>query len=284
MPQRRPNANTKLPTASSPRMNTESCPNSFLVSNDAEERDVLRNRRNRRFESSPIGETQQAEKSTSAAALNGPKIQASSNTPEFYLKLKAAPQSSSERMKSYCQPNDSVFRQYTLMTYSSGAMASSLYPNYNVSVPYVQPRYSTYSLQSSVGPSAGQLQAQDKKAHSTAYQAQSFPSFFNPRTASNMPHKEKVNNWIENIPIFEVENGIWRSDCYDTNYSVNWEESEFDDAAKADTISFVTHDELLYLQAKKFDSLVRKSYGSESEPKSSQRDILLDNPTLTDYI
>lgn len=283
MPQRRPNANTKLPTTSSPRMNTESCPNSFLVSNDTKERDVLRNRRNRRLESSPTGEILQAEKSTTAVALNGSKIQASSNTPEFYLKLKAPPQSSSERMKSYCQPNDSIFRQYTLMSYSSGAMASSLYPNYNVSVPYVPPRYSTYSMQSSVGPS-GQLQAQDKKGQPTAYQPQSFPSFFNPRTASNMPHKEKVNNWIENIPIFELENGIWKSECYDSNYSINWEETEFDDAVKADTISFVTHDELLYLQAKKFDSLVRKSYGLESEPRSSQRDILLDSPALTDYI
>ncbi|QLQ77824.1 hypothetical protein HG537_0A00710 [Torulaspora globosa] len=266
MPQRRPNASTKLPTTSSPRMNSESCPNSFLISNDAKDRDILRNRRNWRLEGSPIGETQQAEKSTSAAALNG------SNTPEFYLKLKAPPQSSSERMKSYCQPNDSVFRQYTLMTYSSGAMPSSLYPNYNVSVPYVPPRYSTYSMQSSVGPSAGQ----DKPS---AYQTQSFPSFFNPRTATNMPHKEKVNNWIENIPIFEIENGVWKSDCYDTNYSINWEETEFDDAVKAETISFVTNDELLYLQAKKFDSLVRKFYGSENESMN-----LLDNPTLTDYI
>lgn len=264
-------------------MNTESCPNSFLVSNDTRERDVLRNRRNRRLESSPIGGTHQVEDSAFIAANNSAKTQTPPNAPDFYLKLKGTPQTS-DRVKNYCQPNDSVLRQYSLMTYSSGPMVSSLYPNYNVSIPYLPPRYSPYSMQSSVGPSAGQLQAPDKKGQSNAYQGQSFPSFFNPRTASNMPHKEKVNNWIENIPVFEVENGTWKSECYESDYSMNWEESEFDEAAKGDTISFVTHDELLYLQAKKFESLVRKFYRSEHEPKDSQRDILLDNPTLTDYI
>lgn len=284
MVQRRLHTSTKLPAVSSPRLNTESCPNSFLIGNDGRDRDILSSRRNRRLESPPIAETYPVGKTTNAPAPSGSKTQAACNTPELYSKLKGTPQSSSERMKSYCQPSDSLLRQYTLMSYSSGPMVNSLYPNYNVSVPFLPPRYSAYSMQNNGGGQPGHIQVQDNKSQSSNYHGHSFPPFFNPRTASNMPHKEKVNNWIENIPVFEVESGVWTSNCYDSNYSINWEEIEFDNPPKDNSLSFVTHDELLYLQAKKFESLVRRFYRSDQELADSQRDVLLDNPTLTDHI
>lgn len=284
MPHRRVAASSK-PTPSMPlKMNAESCPNSFLNVAEPRERDILKSRRNRRLESSPIRDSFHMDKPTTAAPVNMSATQSACNTAEFYSKLKGTPQSSSERIKNYCQPNESMLQQYTLMTFSSGPMMSSLYPNYNVSVPYLPSRYSPYFLQNKVNGSPVQVLPKEKNNQSTTYHGQSFPAFFNPRTASNMPHKEKVNNWIENIPIFEIEGGTWESNCYDSNYSMNWEENEFDDASKMSNISFITHDELLFLQGKKFESLVRKLYKSEYESRNSRNDPLLDNPTLTDFI
>lgn len=265
------------------KINAESCPNSFLNGTECKERDILRSRRNRRLESSPIGDLLHVEMPTATAPVNLSTTQSASNTAEIYSKLKGTAHSSSERAKNYCQHNESMPQQYTLMTYSSGPMVGSLYPNYNVSVPYLPSRYS-YILQGKTNGSPGQATQPEKKPASTPYQNQSFPAFFNPRTASNMPHKEKVNNWIENIPIFEIESGQWKSNCYDSNYSMNWEENDFDDPAKINNISFITHDELLFLQGKKFESLVRKLYKSELESREIPTNPLLDNSHSTDFI
>ncbi|SCU86558.1 LAFA_0E01574g1_1 [Lachancea sp. 'fantastica'] len=98
---------------------------------------------------------------------------------------------------------------------------------------------------------------------------QTFPSYFNPRSATNMPHQEKVNKWIENVPTFVASGGDWQSNCYSVEFDVDWEEQEFD-LANLDqhqnhdptltTFSFNTADEILHLQAKRLDTLVRKVY------------------------
>lgn len=280
MPHRRIAANSKIPPSTSSKMNPSSCPNSFLNITEPKEKDVLKGRRSRKPESSPLKDSFQSDKPLAAAPLNMSTTQ-SGNTVDFYSKLKCTPQSSSERIKNYCQANESVLQQYTLMTYSSGPMMNSLYPSYNVSVPYVPSRYSPYFLQNKNNASPAPAPCKEKKAQTSSYQ--SFPAFFNPRTASNMPHKEKVNNWIENIPVFEIESGLWESNCYDSNYSLNWEENEFDEPVRINNISFITQDELLFLQGKKFETLVRKMYKAECEPKESKSSLLLDNPTLTDF-
>ncbi|SCU99980.1 LAME_0G06766g1_1 [Lachancea meyersii CBS 8951] len=93
---------------------------------------------------------------------------------------------------------------------------------------------------------------------------QTFPSYFNPRAATNMPHQEKVNKWIENVPTFIASGEHWRSDCYGVELEADWEEQEFDLALSQhqdhNPFSFNTADEILHLQAKRLDSLVRKLY------------------------
>ncbi|SCU86542.1 LANO_0C08350g1_1 [Lachancea nothofagi CBS 11611] len=93
---------------------------------------------------------------------------------------------------------------------------------------------------------------------------QTFPSYFNPRTASNMPHQEKVNKWIENVPTFNVSGERWRSECYSVDLELDWEEQEFDYglAHHHDYMPFslATADEVLHLQAKRLDTLVRRIY------------------------
>lgn len=284
MPQRRIFPNAKLPHSFSSKTNAESCPNSFLAGTESRERDLLRVKRNRMHESSPILESHTIDKPLSSAIANLPKAPSAPNTPEYYFQMRSTPQSSSERMKNYCQPPDTMLQQYTLMTYSSGPMISSLYPKYNVSLPYAPPRCSSYSHHNDVNCSTAQSHMKEKNPPPGIYQGQTFPAFFNPRTASNMPHKEKVNNWIENIPIYEIEGGIWESKCYDNNYSMNWEENEFDNPTKTNSISYVTHDELLYLQARKFESLVRKLYKSEDELQVLHKDTLVNTNALAEYI
>lgn len=284
MPHRRATPTNKLPLSHSTKINVESCPNSILISSETKEKDLLRSKRNRKLESSPVLQISNDDKRTTASMANISKVgHTAPNTPECYLQVKGTPQTSSDRMKAYIQAPDNMLQQYTLMSYSSGPLMSSLYPNYNVSMPYL-PHYSGYSIHNIP---KGTVQSQLKeKTTQPLYQDQSFPSFFNPRTASNMPHKEKVNNWIENIPVFEVENGLWETECYDTNYSIDWEEHEFDCRSFNETnkISFVTHDELLFLQAKKFETVVRKLYKLEGEPAFSDKDFLLDTNSLTDYL
>jgi len=44
---------------------------------------------------------------------------------------------------------------------------------------------------------------------------QQFPMTFDPRGASNMPHKEKVNNWISKVPTYCLADGqFWHNECY----------------------------------------------------------------------
>ncbi|CCD24011.1 Pfs1p NDAI_0C03510 [Naumovozyma dairenensis CBS 421] len=96
---------------------------------------------------------------------------------------------------------------------------------------------------------------------------ETFPPWFNPRIVQNMSHKEKVNKWIEDIPIFEGGNGAWLSNCFDYDYSLDWEEEEFENFCKKSgvQISLVSQEDLLQLQSRKLDVLVRAFYEQEKE-------------------
>lgn len=106
-----------------------------------------------------------------------------------------------------------------------------------------------------------------------------FPNEFNPRAAKDMSVRDKVKKWIDDIPLYEVEENIWSNSCFENDYSLNWEETEFDNkhtsnGGKDHHVSLVSSDELLYLQSKKIDSLVRLVYNLEEEKnsKSSNND------------
>ena len=92
--------------------------------------------------------------------------------------------------------------------------------------------------------------------------------WFNPRTAVKMSHSEKVRNWIDQVPVFPVEDGFWGHSCYAYDYQSDCEEIEFDDV-KCDSISLENYDEILFLQSRKIDCLVRKLYCGERDISSS---------------
>lgn len=317
------------------KVNTKSCPNSFLNSVADKDNCLGKFKNTRRFESSPIlevneennrpilhsminfisnriGENNSKAVNTSHARVvsnsnptvassninhifvndndNGSKIINSSGVkPSSYVAGGNTSNISSNNFKMYTQLTDNILPQYTLMNYSNGPILSPVYPNNFVAY---HPSYSGYSLQEysyknnlTVNNSvANNNNLKDKSLNHYPSTGQCFPSFFNPRTASNMPHKEKVNNWIENIPIFEVEEGMWESECYNTEYNLNWEEEEFDCQAldfekrrfqnqttktNKNPYANATNDELLQLQAKKLDTLVRKLYLLEKDPVTS---------------
>ncbi|CCE61611.1 hypothetical protein TPHA_0A05370 [Tetrapisispora phaffii CBS 4417] len=96
------------------------------------------------------------------------------------------------------------------------------------------------------------------------------PSFFNPRMASNMSHREKVNEWLDNIPCANLN----KTDFYYFNkysgmynnvglYSLNWEEEIFEKDYKS--LNLMTNEDLILYQAKKIDTLIRKNYHREKE-------------------
>ncbi|ODQ80746.1 hypothetical protein BABINDRAFT_175404 [Babjeviella inositovora NRRL Y-12698] len=41
-----------------------------------------------------------------------------------------------------------------------------------------------------------------------------FPASFQPRATANMHHKEKVSNWLLNVPVYKLSEGEWTNDCY----------------------------------------------------------------------
>lgn len=261
-------------------MNAESCPNSVILNCEPGDKEFPKKKRTQKFESSPI---LHQDKLPSVSAANLSRAQSNSQGPEYYVPVKETSKTPSGKMKSYRQLADGMLQQYTLMSYSSGPIISSMYQNYNLTMPY-QMHYSSYPLNVSQGASTNACK--EGSSQPTQCQGQSFPSFFNPRTAQNMPHSEKVNNWIESIPIFEIDGERWKSDCYDCNFPLNWEEEEFDDPflAENNKISFASHDELLFLQAKKFETAIRKLYRLEEEPNAPRRDFLVDSDSFPDYM
>ncbi|CAR27840.1 ZYRO0D07810p [Zygosaccharomyces rouxii] len=277
MPQRRHSSQTKLPFSGNAKINVESCPNSFVFGSEPRDK----RKRTQKYESSPIPQVSYDEKSTSIPILNVSRNHTNSQGPEYHIPVKSTP---SGKVKSYCQGRDSMLQQYTFMTYSSGPMLNSMYQNYNLTTTMPYPmHYSSYPINMqpshSANPNINLNMSKDQSS-------QTFPSFFNPRTAHNMPHMEKVNSWIENIPVFQIDEQNWKSECYDSSFAIDWEEEEFEDPllAESNKISFATHDELLFLQAKKFETAIRKLYRLENEPSPTKTDFLVDTESFTDYL
>ncbi|CAL9736722.1 hypothetical protein MOSE0_K06150 [Monosporozyma servazzii] len=97
------------------------------------------------------------------------------------------------------------------------------------------------------------------------------PVNFNPRLVANMRHKEKVNLWIQMVPVLQIENPFLRSDCYQEHFSLYWEEFEFEGGfneesyikAESDVIPVIDKDYQLFIQEQKYGLLVRKLYTLE---------------------
>lgn len=188
--------------------------------------------------------------------LYSPHADASDKTTGFMSSpVGNIPDSSAVRRVGYANrayaPGDSPFAQYALMNYcnSNSHLNTSIYANPNISsltgVDHVEQDVNNIF---------------DDFEH---FSFQTFPSYFNPREASNMPHQEKVNKWIESVPTFNVSGELWESECYSVNTDLDWEEKEFDRGLvchESLPFSLATADEILHLQAKRLDTLVRRNY------------------------
>lgn len=89
---------------------------------------------------------------------------------------------------------------------------------------------------------------------------------FNPREEKNMPTKDKVENWLEMSGFIK-----YKHIDSESNMSIHWEENEFDfqdsEYFSNDSFSFGDYQDIIYLQSRKIDSLVRKAYLSEQKAR-----------------
>ncbi|QEU58631.1 Pfs1 [Kluyveromyces lactis] len=97
--------------------------------------------------------------------------------------------------------------------------------------------------------------------HSSVPIVTGFPSYFNPRQAKNMPHGEKVERWMENLPIyFEESEQMTHTDCFNiSDDSEFWEEDEFDNELD-DGIALTNSVEIIFLQQRRITALINKLY------------------------
>ena len=145
--------------------------------------------------------------------------------------------------------------QSNKMDYSSPTMAMDCVIN-NPGLPQLPPRpdYNTSML-------VFNASAVNSSSHSPLPVVSGFPSYFNPRLAKNMPHNEKVERWMENLPIYFEESGqMAHTDCFsvteDTEY---WEENEFDDGLEQ-PIVLTNSVEIVFLQQRRITTLIKKLY------------------------
>ncbi|CAI4052152.1 hypothetical protein N7582_005378 [Saccharomyces uvarum] len=101
------------------------------------------------------------------------------------------------------------------------------------------------------------------------------PTYFSPRTTQNMPCSEKVETWLERLPIFVGFDGYLFTNCFDYEYMLDWEETEFTFEKTAcmetDYSRALTDTDIIHIQEKKIETLIRNQYLKEYE--FSQRDF-----------
>lgn len=268
-----PHQNSRALKQTNQRLNTEG----RTVDNMKELPNLKRIGQITKYRSSPIPQDT-TEYSSSHMAMNMSRANTTSVMPEYHTRLKGAGSINCvnnnhlNNSGNMFKNTDGATQQYSNILNCSRSPLQGLttiYPTYNVGYPChnTQSQYSPYPY----------MTFTTECVSNDGYLGESFPPYFNPRAASNMSHKEKVNNWIEKVPIFETEEDIWESECYESELPMNWEEKEFDQPSSYfinNTISLATSDELLYHQGKKIDSLVRAMYHRESEVVRPAKEVL----------
>lgn len=134
-----------------------------------------------------------------------------------------------------------------------------------------------------------------KKAHSKG-----FPDSFNPRKELNMPHKEKVDKWIIQVPALPASDvgNSWENACY--NPMIPTSDECIDDDENCSDFDFSGDDDIIEYQSRMITFLINQSYFKDPEnvrtkegkliPGGVESNIFLNNPLdytdfrhLTDY-
>lgn len=87
---------------------------------------------------------------------------------------------------------------------------------------------------------------------------QEFPSNFNPRKASNMPSKEKVNKWIQNVPFRILQDDVLILECYPAIPSSN--------SNSETSMDYADNQDILELQCQRITRYTTHLYTKEDEP------------------
>ncbi|CCE73124.1 Piso0_000144 [Millerozyma farinosa CBS 7064] len=95
-----------------------------------------------------------------------------------------------------------------------------------------------------------------------------FPSSFNPRKAIDMPSKEKVNKWIQNVPLHILGEDILISECYPAVPS----SGNNSDAC----MDYTDTQDILELQCRKITHYATSLYKNESEQVARFNDMIDD--------
>lgn len=85
-----------------------------------------------------------------------------------------------------------------------------------------------------------------------------FPSSFNPRKANNMPSREKVNKWIQNVPFRIIHNNLLILECYPGIPSSSRESES--------SMDFADNQDILELQCRRITRYTTNMYTKEDEP------------------
>lgn len=104
-----------------------------------------------------------------------------------------------------------------------------------------------------------------------------FPDSFNPRKEVNMPHKEKVDNWMIYLPIHPSNRDHlnWKNDCYTPTLPMDIDDDDIDEEEefcsfelkdqKNKEIDFHSDRDVIDYQSKMITVLVNKAYFKEPE-------------------
>ncbi|GAV54761.1 hypothetical protein ZYGR_0AS00830 [Zygosaccharomyces rouxii] len=139
------------------------------------------------------------------------------------------PKTSSENLISYGFVADKVLQRCKLLTYPGNPIEDPIYPNCEVTLPQSVMRLKKIDaardksknfrpIHSYLCKGEGLFlddlaSSSDKGSRSGGYS----------HNENVMDNNDKINRWIESLPIFETNNNEWKSYCYYSDFAPNWE-------------------------------------------------------------
>ncbi|ODV84882.1 hypothetical protein CANARDRAFT_17926 [[Candida] arabinofermentans NRRL YB-2248] len=97
-----------------------------------------------------------------------------------------------------------------------------------------------------------------------------FPSEFNPRQAANMPHREKVDRWIVNVPAYPSQfKEIWFNECYPSVVDFSTESSP-----SIGDVDFTSSQDIIEFQSRMITFFVNKSYYNDATETMTKGEIV----------
>ncbi|KGK35627.1 hypothetical protein JL09_g5223 [Pichia kudriavzevii] len=112
----------------------------------------------------------------------------------------------------------------------------------------------------------GLLHKEAKATHTptqTVNTSSKFPETFNPRKEQNMPHKQKVDEWILQVPVapLNIPCDLWSNECYKPYL----EFAEAPETLIDNDVNMSTDSAVIEVQSKLITTLTNREYYKENE-------------------